>query len=345
MIESVFEQVREDYPKAEPAGLLQSRVAYGKFNPSAGHVIIDPILRENTPHKINSFSVIERCLREADSSRIGLSNRHLSFFEMMVFSYYGADSDLPFEKSTQDFYKLLTETLGLDKNKILVTILNNCEIKNLHIGEEETKRAYDAWAKFLPENQIKKTDGRRNFFIAMLPNAAGGTGAEIYYQMVNGEYVEIGSQVHYHYLYDGNSLKQTINGNIGSGIGLERVLMALEGKEKVYDVSLIKPLKEVICKRLEDEKTARLYDENVNVIADNIRAITFAVYEKERQNVKFTESQEKIFNKLKKSLNGEIEYLGIEKDIHKELIDTTIDLYKDRFKDLGDYKEKILAVF
>lgn len=343
VVKTLFDFIGSEYPQIEPAGLLQSRLGYGKYNPSAGHHVIDPILADNFPHKIKSFSILERCLREADSSRIGLSNRHLSFFEMFVYTFYGADKTLPIEKSTEDFYKLLINHLGLTKDRFLITILKNCQIENLYITEEkETQRALKIWSKLFSEDRVKKTKGRRNFFIARQPNAVGGTGVEIYYKMVDGNYVEIGSQLHYHYIYHGPmNMHETINGNFGSGLGIERLLMALENKSSVYETSLIKPIKDVVIKALNDG-TEVLYEDNINLIADHTKAISFVIWEKERQNKELTNSQKKILKNFKKDLDSSLDYLGVDSKIYSDLIDVIIDLYKDRFPDLVNYKDIIL---
>jgi len=117
--------------------------------------------------------------------------------------------------------------------------------------------------------------------------------------------------------------------------------MVLENKNSIYDISLVKPIKDIIIKALKDG-TEQLYGDNVNLIADHIRAITFIIWEKERQNKELTDSQKKILKKFKKNLNNSLVYLGIGTEIYADLIDVAIDLYKDRFSDLLKYREKIL---
>jgi len=85
---------------------------------------------------------LERCLREADCSRIGLSDRHLSFFEMFAYTSYGEDSKLSIEDTIKKFYDLLINKLGLDKSRFLITILGECKIDNLHLTENHTKAEY-----------------------------------------------------------------------------------------------------------------------------------------------------------------------------------------------------------
>ncbi len=342
LIQKLFDYLKDEFPPIEPAGLLCTRQAYGKFNPSAGHHLVDPVIKEKASYPIRKFSVLERCLREADSSRIGLSNRHLSFFEMLVWTYYGEDRFLPIEKSIENFYFLLVNKLGLNKEKFLITILKECIFENLTISLEETLKIYKVWSELFGKEKIKLTTGRRNFFLSRQPNAVGGAGAEIYYQLSNGKYIEIGSQLHYHFIYYGkNNLQKTINGNFGNGLGLERLLMILEDKTSIYDISLIRPLKEIIIQVLGD-RTEILYEDTINLIADHIRAISFVIWEKERSKVELTDSQRKILKKFKKNLSNALIYFGISPEIYKELVEMVIEIYKKRFPDFFTYKDKIL---
>ncbi|MCD6085647.1 hypothetical protein J7J41_01465, partial [bacterium] len=253
LIQKLFDYLKDEFPPIEPAGLLCTRQAYGKFNPSAGHHLTDPVLKEKTSYPIRKFSVLERCLREADSSRIGLSNRHLSFFEMFAFQVYGDYKKLPKSDTTKLFFEILTKLLNLKKEKLLVTILKKCKFENQSLTEKETEEIYKCWVQLIGKERVKKTTGRRNLFIARIPGAPGGTGFEVYYQTIDGKYIEIGSQVDYHYIYWGSfNVHSTINGTLGNGLGLERLLMILEDKTSIYDVSLIRPLKEIIIQFLGD---------------------------------------------------------------------------------------------
>jgi len=346
ILEKIFKYLEKNgFNQIDPAGVLFERMAYGKFNPSAGHHVVDPVIQDKNPHNIQNFSLNERCIREADSSRAGMSDRHLSFFEMLAFHSYGEYNNLPQKEVTEIYYNLLINILGLDKNKLLVTILKECKIEDQDFNELETQEIYNAWIELLGKQGVRRTKGRRNFFIAKIPGAGGGAGFEVYYKMINGRYIEIGSQVSYHFIYRGsNNLHKTINGTIGSGVGLERVLMAKEDKETIYDISLIKPLKEIVHRELKDG-TEEIFDGNINIISDCIRTITFIIYDKEKSNRDLTESQEKILRKFKKAFSSEIDYLGINYDIYKKLIDKNIEIYKERYTELPKFKDKILSFF
>lgn len=334
---------RQGYPEIEPAGLLFRRKGY-PFNPSAGHHIIDSIMLEKRKRDPTKFCLVERCLRETDISKIGISDRHLSFFEMVEFTQAGDGSKIDYKKHTEDIYDILTKVLGLDRNKIFITILEECNIDNLKITAEDTKKFYNLWKKLLGEKNIILTKGKRNFFITREPETPGGPGYEIYYKLSNGKYVEIASQVNYKYIFHGpNNITPAQNENLTCPFGLERLLMVLENKNHISEISTIKPIKEVILNMLNNEKEKELHDESASIIADQIRAISFITYD--AQKTLLDKTQSKILRKFIKNLKSEIDYLGIEdKMIYEKLIDALISVYNDRYPKLREIKKEIIEV-
>lgn len=330
------------YPEVEPAGLLFRRKGY-PFNPSAGHHIFDPIVLDNQRKEPIRFSLVERCLRETDISKIGISDRHLSFFEMIEFTQVGDGNKIDYIKHTEDIYNILTKELGLKKEKLFITILEKCNIDNLKITAEETRKFYELWKKLLGGKNIILTRGKRNFFVTREPESPGGPGYEIYYKLPNGKYIEIASQVNYKYIFYGqDNIRGSKNENLTCPFGLERLQMVFENKEHISQISTVKPIKEVILKMLANEKERELCDESASVIADQIRTISFITYDAQKKPLDNT--QAKILRKFIKNLKSEINYLGIEdKMVYEKLIDTVISVYKDRYPKLGDMKKEIMA--
>jgi alanyl-tRNA synthetase len=331
---------KEGYPEVEPAGLLFRRKGY-PFNPSAGHHIIDPILLDNRKREPIKFCLVERCLRETDISKIGISDRHLSFFEMIEFTQTGDGSKIDYVKHTEDIYNILTGELGLEKEKLFITILEKCNIDNLIVTMDDTRKVYELWKKLLGEKNIILTRGRRNFFITREPETPGGPGYEIYYKLPNGKYVEIASQVNYKYIFHGqNNITPAKNENLTCPFGLERLQMVFENKNHISEISTVKPIKEVVLNMLNNEKEKELYDESASIIADRMRAITFIIYD--AQKTQLDKTQGKILRKFIKNLKSEVDYLGIEdKLIYEKLIDAVINVYRDRYPRLKDIKEDI----
>ena len=331
----------------ESLGLLQPEFDDYPFSPSAGHhVINEVILLDNNPRKVFKFSVVpDRSLRMYDIERIGISNRHLSFFESILIGYAGASEKLPKEEACKELFDLF-KYFNLDPNRLLITCLDYAKAEGIEIKEDKT--FYDTWVELLGKNKVKKTKGRRNLFYARINGHPGGTGCELYYK-IGKTFVEIGSMVNYKFKFTGG-LERTRNAAILQGFGLERLLMAIEEKEKISDISLIKPIKEVIKKYLriygEDDVTIDLYDESLTKIADSIRAILFIIHDCQGDIKKLSKSQRKILYKFKKTLNSEkseINYLGIyDLKIYEDLVDAAIDIFKGRYPKIKELRETIL---
>lgn len=318
-------------------GLLQPKFGY-PFSPSAGHQVIDQVVVSNPePQPISKFSVIpDRSLRMYDLDKIGISRRHLSFFETLVFGYAGASEKLPKAEACVELFQLFM-ILGLDPKRLLITTLGSAKAEGIIINTEEDEPFHSAWVSLLGQDQVKPTNGRRNLFYSRKIGNPGGTGCELYYQ-IRDTYVEIGSQVNYKFKFTGG-LERTRNAAILQGFGLERLLMALEEKDQISDVSLIYPLKELVRDYLrssrEDDTSINLYEESLIKIADSVRALLFIVHDAEGNPEQLNSSQRKIIYGFKKTLNSELGYLGIhEPQIIPDLIDLTADLFKERYQSM-----------
>lgn len=328
------------FPSFQSPGLLQPKFGY-PFSPSAGHHVIDEIVVSNpNPQPVSKFAVIpDRSIRMYDVEKIGISKRHLSFFETLVFGYAGASEELPKDEACEELFHLYT-TLGLDPNRLLITSLGSANAEGTKINAEEDNLFHSTWVKLLGQDKVKPTRGRRNLFYARVMGNPGGTGCELYYQ-IGDSYIEIGSQVNYRFKFTGG-LERTRNAAILQGFGLERLLMALEEKDNVSDVSIISPIKELVRDYLknsgEDETTINLYEESLVKIADSTRAILFIVHDADGNLKQLSRSQRKILNRFKKTLNSEkseLNYLGIyDPQIIPDLVDLTIDIFRGRYQNM-----------
>jgi len=328
------------FSSLESPGLLQPKFSY-PFSPSAGHHVIDEIVVSNpNPQSVSKFAVIpDRSIRMYDVDKIGISKRHLSFFETLVFGYAGASEELPKDEACEELFRLYT-ALGLEPDRLLITSLGSANAEGTQINADEDDIFHSTWVKLLGQDKVKPTRGRRNLFYARVIGNPGGTGCELYYQ-IGDTYVEIGSQVNYKFKFTGG-LERTRNAAILQGFGLERLLMALEEKDNISDVSLISPIKELVRDYLrnsgEDEETINLYEESLVKIADSTRAILFIVHDADGNLKQLSRSQRKILNGFKKTLNSEkseLNYLGIyDPQIIPDLVDLTIDIFKERYPNM-----------
>jgi len=335
---------KNGFKERQSPGLLQPRFGY-PFSPSAGHHVVDEIVISKKEEflPILKFHVTpDRSIRMHDTDKIGISFRHLSLFETLVFGYAGAPEKLPKDVSVKVLFDLMLNVLKLDKNKLFITTLGSCEAENTKLIEEEDKVFYDAWIKYLGEDKVARTKGRRNLFYSRIIGNPGGTGCEIYYK-IGGQYIEIGSQVNYKFKFTGG-LERTKNQAILEGFGFERLLMALEDKTSIYDVSLLKPFKDVISDffKSQKDKSIELYDETLNVVADHIRAISFIIYDGQELD---NSAQGRILKKFIKNLHSQFVYLGIEKEdefiLVNKLFEVLVEVFSNRYKDISKTKKKV----
>lgn len=336
--------IKNEFQERQAINLLDSRFGY-PFSPSAGHNIIDEIVisKEEEVEVIKWCVVPDKSIRMYDVEKIGISSRHLSFFESIPFGYAGSGKLLPGEESVETYFEFLTKALGLDKDKIIVTILDSCEAEGIKLDEQEDAIFRITWESLLGKEKVFATSGRRNLFYSRIQGNPGGTGQEIYYKIGN-KFIEIGSAVNYKFRYIGH-LKRTVNQAIIQGVGLERVFMALENKENIFETSLFTPLRETIIKFLtihNSKDPYYLYGDNINKISDFIRAISFIVNDGQELD---KSKRGAILKKFIKQLHSEFVYLGINKEkseLLDELLEAMINLFSARYPSLGENKAKIL---
>lgn len=229
---------------------------------------------------------IQKCLRTSDVEKVGKFPRYMTFFEMLGNFSFG---DYFKEAAIKWAWEFLTDVLKIPENKLFVSVFKgDNEFK-------EDKEAYDIWKDVvgLDKSKIYKLGREDNFWTPVGGRGACGPCSEIYYD--NGEemgcgkpncgpgcscnrFMEVWNLVfpQYDSQPDG-TLKTLKNKGIDTGMGLERLALALEGKKSIFDLEIFKPIIDEtsdICKvKYEENKIA------FNIIADHIRTLTFAIAE------------------------------------------------------------------
>jgi len=347
--QEILEKVRKYLDKncfelRKSPGLLQPLFGY-PFSPSGGHHVIDEIIiskKEEHLPILKFYVTPDRSLRMYDIDKIGISHRHLSFFETIVFGYAGSTEKLPKEVSAKVLYDLMVDVLKLDKSKLFVTTFGSCEAETTTLTEQEDEVFYNAWIKLLGKDKVARTRGRRNLFYSRVIGNPGGTGCEIYYK-IGDTFVEIGSQVNYKFKFTGG-LERTKNQAILEGFGFERLLMALEDKTNICNTSLLSPFKDVVKTFLksQNDNSISLFEETYNVIADHIRAISFIVYDGQELD---NSARGKILKTFIKNLHSQFAYLGIDgKDEFKlinKLYDVLVELFSNRYPNIDKNRKKV----
>jgi alanyl-tRNA synthetase len=190
----------------------------------------------------------QKCVRTGDIEEVG-DNRHLTFFEMLGNWSLG---DYWKDEAISWSFEFLTnkETgLGLDKERIYVTVFE---------GDQNAPRdneAYEIWKKYLPENRIYFLPAKNNWWSAG-DNGPCGPDTEIFYDineeklgdMTHDEFVkaddqgrvlEIWNNVFMEYeKQSGVVVGKLAQQNVDTGMGLERITMVCQGVKTVFDTDL-----------------------------------------------------------------------------------------------------------
>lgn len=209
-------------------------------------------LGEKSPFGDKVVSV-QKCIRTNDIEEVG-DDTHLTFFEMLGnFAFNNAVSK---KEAITWAYEFITKDLGLAID--YVTVFGG---DDLTPKDEESAKI---WQEIDPSLKIKE-EGREDVFWGPTGDEGPcGPTTEIY---ING--VEIWNIVFNEYFKDkeGNFAKLQ-NFGIDTGMGLERLLVQVQGKYNVYDTDLFDYILEKIPKG--DKKSRR-------VIADHIRSACFLI--------------------------------------------------------------------
>ncbi len=300
------------------------RKAYLNFFESKGHLIVpsapivlkdDPTLMFNnsgmaqfkeyflgngTP-KSKRIADTQKCLRVSgkhnDLEDVGFDTYHHTMFEMLGNWSFGDY----FKKEALDWaWEFLTDVLKLDKDRLYVSVFEGNPDENVPFDQE----AWDIWKQYVPEDRIILGNKKDNFW-EMGDQGPCGPCSEIHIDLrtdaeraavsgrslVNADHpqvVEIWNNVfmEFNRKADG-SLEKLPAQHVDTGMGFERLCMALQAKTSNYDTDVFTPLIEKVeqitgLKYTSNEVKNISEEQNktniaIRVIVDHVRAVAFAI--------------------------------------------------------------------
>jgi alanyl-tRNA synthetase len=247
----------------------------------------------NKPAPFNRAVDTQKCLRVSgkhnDLEEVGVDTYHHTMFEMLGNWSFG---DYFKKEAIQWSWELLTGVYGLDKERLYVTVFEGDEKEGL----PQDEAALEEWLNFIPAERILKGNKKDNFW-EMGETGPCGPCTEIHVDcriaeeialvpgssLVNNDHpqvIEIWNNVfiQFNRKKDG-SLEPLPAQHVDTGMGLERLVRVLQGKQSNYDTDLftgtISAVEKITHKSYgySDNKT----DIAFRVIADHIRAIAFTI--------------------------------------------------------------------
>ncbi len=250
------------------------------------------IILGNDPIKHPRVANSQKCLRVSgkhnDLEEVGHDTYHHTMFEMLGNWSFG---DYFKKEAIEWAWEYLVDVLNIDKNRLYVSVFEGAEDEGLKRDNE----AADIWETLLPKDRIINGNKDDNFW-EMGDTGPCGPCSEIHIDLrndadrkkvnavtlVNQDHplvIEIWNNVfmQYNRRADG-SLEELPAKVIDTGMGFERLCMAIQGKESNYDTDIFQPIIQKIgeiCKFTygKDEKV----DIAMRVIADHIRTIAFSI--------------------------------------------------------------------
>jgi len=315
------------------------------FTTAGMHPLIPFLLGQ--PHPLGKRLVnFQKCLRTDDIDKIG-NSFHLSFFEMLgnwslgdYFKKEGITWSLEFLTSK--------DWLGLDKNRIYVTVFEGDE--NVP-KDEESARIWQSLG--IPKERIFYLPKKENWW-----GPAGNTGpcgpdTEMFYDTGKkacgndcrpgcscGKYFEIWNDVFMEYNKTAEGKYELLDQkNVDTGMGVERTVAVLQGKNSVYGIEEYKPIVDMIKKITKIKTPDEKQEKSIRIIADHTRAATFILAEKiVPKNVE----QGYILRRLIRRAIRHGKTLGIEKEFLSELSKIIIKIHCKDYSYLKGNEEFIL---
>lgn len=259
---------------------------------NSGMVQFKDFFLGNSVSKYKRVADTQKCLRVSgkhnDLEDVGLDTYHHTMFEMLGNWSFG---DYFKQDAIAWAWELLTEVYQLPKDRLYVTVFGGDTKDNLPVDTE----AKDLWKRFVVEDRILHGSKKDNFW-EMGESGPCGPCSEIHIDLrpaaevaarpgrdlVNSDHpqvVEIWNLVfiQFNRLASG-ALEPLPDKHVDTGMGFERLCMAIQGKTSNYDTDVFRPLMDFIARHAsveygKDRKT----DIAIRVMADHIRAVSFAI--------------------------------------------------------------------
>ena len=337
--------VKRGHAPISSASLIPENDPTVLFTTAGMHPLVPYLLGQ--PHPAGKrLCDTQKCVRTGDIDEVGDAS-HCTFFEMLgnwSLGDYFKKEMVPWS------YEFLTEQLNLDPARLAVTVFE---------GDSDCPRD-DETAELWEKCGIKKEN---IFFLGKKHNwwgPAGQTGpcgsdTEMFFDTGKpkccpecspacdcGKYVEIWNDVFMQFNKNADGsfspLKQK---NVDTGMGLERVLMNVQGLKSVYETDVFAPIVSEIerlsGKSIADPECVKA----IRVIADHIRTATFIIGD-ERGVTPSNVDQGYILRRLLRRAIRFGKGLGLKNGDYSKIAETVVDKYKDAYTELSVARDKII---
>lgn len=297
---------------------------------------------EVTPPR-KRVTTCQKCIRTPDIERVGKTDRHGTYFEMLGNFSFG---DYFKHEATAWAWEFCTKVLEMPEDKLWITIYENDD------------EAFDIWTKEVgvDPSHIVRLGKEDNFW----EHGSGPCGpcSEIYFD--RGEkygcgspdcgpgcdcdrYTEFWNNVFTQFDNDGNGNYTPLDHpNIDTGMGLERLACIMQGVDNLFEVDTVQNIMKKISfisgvHYHEDEKS----DVSLRVITDHIRSATFMIGD---GVIPSNNGRGYVLRRLIRRACRHGRLLGVNEPFLYKVVDTVIDENLSAYDYLDEKRELIRKV-
>lgn len=324
---------------------------------NAGMNQFKDIILGNKAAKERRVADSQKCLRVSgkhnDLEEVGMDTYHHTMFEMLGNWSFG---DYFKQEAIDWAWEYLVDVLKLDPKRLYATVFEGSAEEGLSRDDE----AAGYWEKHLPKDHIINGNKHDNFW-EMGDTGPCGPCSEIHIdlrseeerkqvdgrELVNHDHpqvIEIWNLVFMQYNRKADGSLESLPAKvIDTGMGFERLCMALQGKTSNYDTDVFTPLIGTIARLsgLEYGKDHKV-DVAMRVVADHVRTIAFSIADSQLPgNAKAGYVIRRI---LRRAVRYAYTFLGQKQAFMYKLVDTLIDSMGEAYPELPAQRELIMKV-
>jgi alanyl-tRNA synthetase len=316
----------------------------------------DIFLGNNTPKNIR-VTDSQKCLRVSgkhnDLEEVGHDTYHHTMFEMLGNWSFG---DYFKKEAIEWTYEFLVTEMKLDPDRLYATVFEGSKDDGLDLDTE----AQEHWKKYFPSDRVLNGSKKDNFW-EMGEVGPCGPCSEVHIDLrsdeernkipgdtlVNKDHplvIEVWNLVFIQYNRKANGTLELLpNKHVDTGMGFERLCMAIQGKKSNYDTDIFQPLIQSIAaaagKKYGEDEPA---DIAMRVISDHLRAISFSISDGQiPSNVKAGYVIRRI---LRRAVRYGYTFLGFKEPFIYKLLPVLIDILGEAYPELINQKQLIEKV-
>lgn len=339
--------VSKNHAHISGASLIPENDPTVLFTTAGMHPLVPYILGEEHPAGKRLVDY-QKCIRTGDIDAVG-DPHHLTFFEMLGNWSLG---DYFKEEAIEYSYEFLTSVLGINPDTLSVTVF---------AGDEEVPRDEISASKWkslgIPSERIYYLPREDNWWGPAGETGPCGPDSEMFIDTNRpscspscrpgcscGKYFEIWNDVFMGYtkLSDGSYVPMERQ-CVDTGMGIERTIAVLQGKDSVYQTELFTPLLDLIGK-LSNNKYGdnEEIDISMRIVADHVRTSVFILGD-QRGVSPSNVGQGYILRRLIRRAVRHAKKLGIQGKFLTQIATLVVDMYNQTYTELEENKKFIFT--